>query len=270
MAVTKGSDKSGNGNQENSAEGSAAKKTESKKESKNTESKEEMVPLSMVQKLVDESIKSYQEKNPNGGNAELVKMLADAIKDGNSKKIEKFDKTAYRDPEPGDMLEYPVVFWSQGLNFVIGDDKDPVGRPIPAPLGVIVFKPNSAKKIFKGKEANMLILCKHMCQSKKELEFLRNHSVFNIRIFEKATSAETIDTRYASLIAQYSASLKNTEAYRVVEQARTLGIAITDDVDGMRLQIAQHHAKVEVEKSEEAMKGSIRKEKKEALLLGHK
>lgn len=223
--------------------------------------------MSQIDKMIDARLKERQ-SSPTGS-AELVEMLAKAL-DKNNSKVEKFDKAKYHDPEPGDLLEKSVVFWSQGFQYVIGDDRKN-GRAIPAPLGVVDFKADSSKRRQVGKEQHMLIMSKHICQSKKELEFLRNHTMFGIRFFEKLDDIESVDVRYASLIAKYAQGLRNMDAVRVFDQARQLQIPIsTDNPDTMRVILAQHYAKQDVAASEEALKTNIRKEKKELLLQAEK
>lgn len=264
MAVSKSSEESEE--QKNSA-GEQNKNEETPKVE--TPKEKDLITLSMadLDELIDSRIKS---RVSDGGSAELIETLVKALNKVNPDNNKKFTKTEYRDPEPGDLLEEPVVFWAQGFQYVIGDDVDKSGRPIPAPLGVIDFRAISSQKRQNGKEQNILITSKHVCQSKKELEFLRNHSFYGIRFFENVRDIDSVDIKYAALIAKYSQGLRNMDAVRVFQQARDLKIGITtDDPDTMRLMLAQYHAKNEIEKSEEALKVSIRKEKKEALLAGH-
>lgn len=258
MAVTKSSEE----NEKPGGEQKPVEKTEKQNEPSVT------LTLSEIDKLIDARIK--ERTKPETGSAELIKMLTEALNKTNPDNNRKFDKAKYMEPEPEDLMKEPVVFWSQGFQYVIGDDKKN-GRPIPAPLGVIDFKAVSSVRRQNGKEQNMLILSKHVCQSKKELAFLRNHTMYGIRFFEKSDDVESVDVRYASLIAQHAQGLRNMDAYRVFEQAKNLKLPLTtDDPNTMRIILAQHYAKADVEKSEEAMKASIRKEKKEALLAGHK
>lgn len=256
MAVTKDSEKSEKDTEK------AAKNEPVNQEEK----KEETVTLtiSQIDKLIDARLK--ERTSSASGASELVELLTQALGKQNNQKIEKFDKAKYHDPEPGDLLEKAVVFWSQGFQYVIGDDRKN-GLAIPAPLGVVDFKAQSSKRKQNGKEQQMLILCKHVCLSKKELAFLRNHTMYGIRFFEKVDDVESVDVRYATLIASYAQGLRNMDAIRVFDTARHLQIPITtDNPDTMRVVLAQHYAKADVERSEEAQKTNIRKEKKELLL----
>ena len=88
-------------------------------------SKEEMIPMSQVQALVDQSIANATK---DGGSSELIKALTDALTSANSGGVtrDKYDELSYAQPAdigPDDMLEDPVTFWGTGVLLVIGDDK---------------------------------------------------------------------------------------------------------------------------------------------------
>lgn len=234
-----------------------------------------MIPESEIEKRVDELLtaKLKNLKSSEGTiSQDLVEALVELAKNNsdNQKKNQKYDPMQYRDPDPKDRLEEPKVFWSHGVIMVLGDDRRD-GQPFPAPYGPVVFKPVATDKKQVGKEVNLIIFNKYICQSKKELDFLMNHSLFNVVFFERVNEIQSTDVRYALTLARYIGSLRATSAIQIFDQAKQMGIPReTDSVDQMRVIIAQKMAKDTIAAEDEAAKTRIRTERKEAALVGQK
>jgi len=234
-----------------------------------TQNEEVMVPMSQVQALVDQSIKDAASS---GSSSDVIKALTEALQNANSGGVthDKYDELSYASPKnigPEDMLEDPVVFWATGVLLVIGDDrKNRVN--IPAPYGVVIFKPQGEKRVQRGKDTDIKILSTYNSYSKKEAEFLQSHTMFGAAFFLKSDAALSVDTRYTARIAAHAQGLRNTEAHQVLQQAKAMGLAVTDDVDTMRLQIATVKAKEEMKAYEQAELVMLKENDKDALLQG--
>jgi hypothetical protein len=233
------------------------------------ESQEEMIPMSKVQELVDQSVADAVK---GGGSSELIKALTEAITNSKNSGVtqDKYDELSYAQPAdigPEDMLEDPVTFWATGVLLVIGDDKKNRVN-IPAPYGVVTFKPQGEKRVQRGKETDIQILSTYNSYSKKESEFLQNHTMFGSAFFMKSDHALSVDTRYTAKIASYAQALRNTEAYNIIQQAKAKGLQVTDDVDGMRLQLATIQAKKDMEAYTQAELVTLKENDKDALLAG--
>jgi len=218
-------------------------KPEEKKE-QNQEETIELTPKQLEEIIEAKLAKMVPGAKSETGNEErLVKMFAEAI---NKKDYELPSEFSYTDPadlDPDDMLEEPVVFWAPGFHVVIGDDKKN-GRAIQPPVNrVIWFKPEGSRKVQNGKEVDIQIWSKFASYSKKEVEWLKNHSNHGIVFFTKGSTEMNVDLRYTQKLMQFANGLKNMEAHRVVKEAKDLGLTFTDDINMLRLGLAQYKTK---------------------------
>lgn len=212
----------------------------------NGEQEEEKISLtpSQLSDLIDSKIAAATGGAQVGqSNAELVKMLADAI---NKKDYEIPDDFGYTDPadlDPKDVLEDPVIFWAPGFHVVIGDDTKH-GRKIPPPVNrVIWFKPEGSKRVQNGKEMDIQIFSKYACYSKKEKDWLEKHTLYGIAFFLEGSSTMNVDLRFTQKLMEYANGLRNMEGHRVVKEAQALGMAFTNDLNELRLALAHHKTK---------------------------
>jgi len=208
---------------------------------------EEKISLSPkeLEELIDAKIASVSggSKEIGGSDERMVRLLAEAINKKDYQLPDDFTYTNPADLDPEDVLEEPDIFWAPGFNVVIGDDVKN-GRAIPPPVNRVVwFKPEGSKRVQRGKETDMQIFSKFKCHSKKEGEWLRNHTLYGIIFFLKGSTDTNIDVRYTQKLMEYANGMNNMESNRVVEEARKLGIVFTEEIPLLRLGIAQHKAK---------------------------
>lgn len=208
---------------------------------KETGQNEEQISMSKsdLEALINSKL---EEKISQGQSSDVISQLTESLKSAiQGDTYTKPDPFSYRSPasiDREDILEDPLIFWAPGFHFVIGDDKKN-GIAIPTPYQIIEFKPEGSRKNQRGKEIDIQIWSTYKCQSKKEAQWLKDHTLYGIRFFTKSADAVTADTRYTQKLAEYAQALRNTEPYRIIQQAKEAGEVFTDDVDTLRLVLAK-------------------------------
>jgi hypothetical protein len=212
-------------------------------------------PVSMEQlEALQKEIEKLKKQGPAPAPAtdnELMSLLVDKLvaRDEPARTGQfQFDRQyTEADIDPDDLLTESerVTFVAHKVGYVIADDKRN-GRAVQAPFDVIVFKYNSTKQVKNGRETDLINLCTYTCSSKKELEWLRNHSLFRITFFDKISTAMSSDVDRAQRLAGHMMRLQNIGQHRLVEMAKQRDIEPGDmDLNAIRAMIA--HSVVEEE-----------------------
>lgn len=246
------------------------KGSEEKAVTKEIAGKEEMIPMSQVKDLISQSIKEYADAN---SQTQLITALTQALQangGGNSRIEEKFDDLQYLSKQEiakDDVLKEPVMFWGLGILIVVGDDKKN-GRPVQAPYGTIVFKPQGEKRYQRGKETDIQILCTYESWSTIEVEWLRNHTLFGSTFSEKDDKGIDMnqDLRFAQKVSSFAAALRSTHASQILAQAKSMGLPMSMDIDQLRIAIAQARANEDIEKWNDAQRITLQDNHKNKLL----
>jgi len=237
-----------------------------------SETDEAMVPMSevqsQVQSLVEDRLKEFQNANRD---VDLGTAIAEAMVRAQAEnKTEKFDEFSYlsrAEIAKDDHLEVPVKFWALGILLIIADDRRK-GNQIPSPRGVIRFLPQGTKRKPRGKETQIQIVCAYETRSRKEVEWLKEHSLFNSRFFMKSGEAFNVDIRYAQKVASYAQAMMNTPANNVISMASQMNMNIDDDITTLRIAVAQARAKKDIEKYQNRDKEILINTQKASLLMG--
>ena len=72
--------------------------------------------------------------------------------------------------------------------------------------------------------------CYAMIYSKKQAEFLRKHSDFNIRLFESLSDAQSVENEYMTLIIAANDNIKRMSQHEVLSAAKANNVVI-DSMD---------------------------------------
>lgn len=125
--------------------------------------------------------------------------------------------------DPTDILQKPLVFFAWGFSTVVSDDFVN-GTTIQPPYGrAISFRHLYRMKTSQGKFSSY---CYAMIYSKKQAEFLRKHSDFNIRLFESLADAQSVENEYMTLIIAANDSIKRMSQHEVLSAARANNVSI--------------------------------------------
>jgi len=250
MALEKSKDEKEKTSQDEKVEKVTSKEVQDQQE-------EQMVPMSQIDSIIKERMGEFSK---NSRDVDLATAIAEAmVRAQNENETKKFDPFSYlsrAEISKDDWLDEPVKFWALGILLVIGDDKRE-GQNIPAPRGLIKFLPQGTKRKPRGKETEIQILCAYETRSKLEAEFLQRHTLCGARFFLKSTEAFDVNIRFAQKVAAYAQGMMNTHANQVISMARELGLNVDDDINTLRIAVAQHRAKVDVDRYEEIEKETL-------------
>ena len=222
---------------------------------------------SLVEKRMKEQAPAVQNQSIDIAN--LVK----AITEGNKAQVtpELHNQYTYRTREEIDkldMMDTPIQFWSTTVMNVIVDDvkKGVVDR---SPFGAIIFKAKGTKKTGVGKDASILIISEFKTYSRKEAEWIENHTKFGIEFFKSTGEIGSVDLRLANLLTKYHTALMSLQGPEIILQMKGCGLTPSEDINQMRYAIAKHRADAEFARHEESLNVTLNEQKKEQLLLSN-
>lgn len=227
-------------------------------------------------RLMQEEIAKLKENQvvpaENSDNNELIKTLVQELRGNQQVKTGQFEFDSMHteaDIDPDDALEEKdyVTFITHKVIHVIVDDKRN-GRNIRVPFEKIVFKYVSTKQVKNGRETDVFQLSTYTCTSKKELAWLRAHSLFGITFFDKMTGVLSKDAGRAFKLARQMMVLKNIGQGQIINMAKQRGISIGDDLDMMRSEIANIVVEEQILKEQGYAENILRETKMEAELTG--
>jgi len=208
------------------------------------EPKEESLPLSMVQKMISD----IEERLTNKFKNQIAKS---------SSPVELNEDETYMQEMEDDWLDQPVVFFAYSFNFSIHGDKKR-GELTTPPHGAVKFKPLIRTKRKKGKQTEVVSVSSVKVQSKAEVDYLRNHSQYNIAFYENMESALNIDSMWAQKMIEAQQSISRLSDMQMIQRAKAEGIAITDKPEAMRRQLVELTAKRAIKQHDRMLYGSLK------------
>lgn len=169
---------------------------------------------------------------------ELVQAIKGSKEDSNSFNFE-MNYTAQNMIDEDDILPKDkwVTFIAHTVGYVIVDDLKN-GIPTRVPYGKIEFKYDSTKTVRNGKESDVYNISRYTCKSKKELEFLENHSGHNFFFFKNIKGAKSVNHKKAIKMQTVFKALQALGQVELANLARQNGIALQDDIFSLRGEIA--------------------------------
>lgn len=207
------------------------------------EEKEESVPVSLVQKMMQE----LEEKFSN----QIRKLKT------KSAKQELDDDLDYVRDLEDDWMEIPAIFFSFSINFSIHGDKKR-GMDTEPPQGAIKFKPLIRSKKRRGKETQVISVSSVKVHSKEVADYLRNHSQFGIAFYENMESALNVDATWAQKMIEAQQSIGRLSDMQIIARAKQEGIAVTQSPEAMRKMLVEREAKRRIAQQESVLYGSLK------------
>jgi hypothetical protein len=253
--------------------------TKSDKPEKDKNQKEAGLSIEMQTELLNKmeamtaKMEELEKKGPNnspGGNKELIEALK-SLKDNNDESkynYESVDASGYLDPDridPKDILEGKdiVRFYAYKSNYVIVDDLRQ-GRAVQTPFkNKIMFDHMGTKTTGVGKHKETEHSCVYSCKSKKEAEWLKEHSLYNVTFYASggAGALMSISSKKATKMASLMSGLKAQDRYSIISMCQQHGIEMMEDANEMRIALANklseeidlQEAKIDEEKVKEML-----------------
>lgn len=187
-----------------------------------------------------------KELAPENSTAKAIEALAKAMKlqtnDGKFAEHEEFD--------PTDVLAEPVIFFTYSIGFGIMDDSKN-GRPISTPYKRPIHFVHLFRYEKMGRHRKEYInISTAKITSKKEAEWMRKHSLFNIKFFEDICKVKDIDVFMQDKLVEANYEVGRLSDHEVVSRARVeKEITMTADISQMRKELIFVIAKKRLEQS---------------------
>lgn len=211
--------------------------------------------LFSMQKEIEFLKKNQENANPKDESTkELITSLVKELK--NKPDSEKYGgENFYVKPEDidrNDLIEDGVTFFCHQVCYVIVDDIRQ-GFPIRTPFGnKILFKYQSTKKVGTGNETKLHNLSVYVSYSKKEVKWLNEHRGYGSIFFNSHVAAMSIDGKKAAKLARIMAVLQRMPVAGVIRMAGQNGIEPSEEIQTLRLSIANKQADDEIKRETES------------------
>lgn len=219
-------------------------------EVKNTQEKEDTLPLSLVQKMMQE----VEERLTNQFSSQISKLKEAA------KRSPLEEDLDYVSELEDDWLEQPVVFFAFSLNFSIHGDKKRGAEDLP-PHGPIRFAPLIRTKRKGHKGPQVISVSSVKIQSQQVVDYLRNHSQFGIAFYENMGSAMSVDSTWAQKMIEAQQSISRLSDMQIIARAKQEGISITQSTENMRKQLIEIQAKRSIDQQNKMLYGGLQSAK---------
>lgn len=248
--------------------------TENQKEQKTPKVEDSVTNLELLKVIKDLQDKTAQleaqlqkpavQQSTNGGD---IKALAEAIASLN-KKVDDIDYKKGIDESqiPADDIlprEKWVTFCVPKAGYPLTCDQRN-GYIVKLPYGkeLIWFEFIHMNKALLGKHTVTTPIATYVCRSKKECDWIRNHSLFGTLIFESTKAAMNTDAEKAMRLATVVGMLKSKELPEIVADSRQFNLPFIENVDQMRTNLAmamvdreyESYRKMETDRAEQAWK----------------
>jgi hypothetical protein len=179
---------------------------------KASEQKEKLVTvpedlLIKLKSLVDSKeseINALKNKEGESTTAELIRQLKQVVEQS-APKSKLFgmseNPVSLENIDPDDVLSTPAIFFSYTVSTRVWDDVRH-GRTIKPPYGVVIKFHNTERTVEKLSSFEMKYTntCHAIIWSKKQADFIRNHSLFGIKYFEYKSQSKLVTSQEQEFI----------------------------------------------------------------------
>lgn len=246
-------------------------------EQKPTDNSSEILLIAM-QKLQDkitelENKQSAGQQPASGFTATDLEKIVGAIVKVN-KKDENVDFQAgiYEEQIPADDFDKEGTrFCCPTVGHILVDDNRMGQRVVlPYKKPYIEFKYASTRKIYgQGKYASISPYSVYRSHSKKETEWIRNHSLYNVLFYESSNMAASSDALRMSRMATVMGMLKNYELPELVNMCKSYDTQPNfENVQAMRMNLAVKIVEKEEQQEADTTKNSLAKTLVEKEIIG--
>jgi len=164
-----------------------------------------------------------------------------------------------RDIDKKDFLDVGITFSSYGTGFLLNGDKR-MGVYVASPYNIPFYFEYQATDRKRGnqKEETLNHFCSFTTHSKKEITWLKSHSLFNIEFWLTVNEAINADAVRVQAASKIMGTLTTQSQPTIIKRCRDEGIPIGNDVNVMRSQLANKLAgKVVQESTDQAAQRAV-------------
>lgn len=187
-------------------------------------------------------------QNQNSGNGftpeflEKLMLKTNQQNDTYSKGVGEHGYVDVADIDPKDLIENGHTFFCHQSNYVIVDDTRQ-NKSVKTPLNtIIVFKYVHTIRKGSGREIDLSLLSSYTSYSKKEVEWLRKSTYYNVLVFDDIKATSSKQARKAAKINQFLNAARGMERASFYSACRSHGIPMNKDPEVMRLALASLYA----------------------------
>jgi hypothetical protein len=237
------------------------------KEQKNNIANDEL--LSTIAKLQNDlkELKESGKVQQGPMNIDDIIKLAQALK-GDNKTLDYESGIQQEEIPMDDFDPLGTTFCAPSAGYVITDDRRN-GHIVKLPYNKnnIFFEYQGTRKQHQGKYQITASFCAYTSHSKKETEWLRKHSMYNILFYENSNAAASMDINKAQKLSRVMNSLRDFELPSLVKRAKEYNIPVSDDIYSMRVNIALKMVEKEIEDERSITAGRVETTLKEHKLF---
>lgn len=155
--------------------------------------------------------------------------------------------------DPEDLLSDPVIFYHYGYGTVIVDDTRG-GKAVKTPHGRNIFFAHQATQKVRGGDGRyeLYSYSTYPSFSKKESEWLRNHSKYGVKFFETANEAMSTNAEIAARITKHLKYIDTLLPGQIVSMYRDKGLPASVDITKMKNTLALELVKEEISQDKTA------------------
>ena len=200
-------------------------------------------------KMFQESLRQEQPSSQNEGMR--INDFAQAIA-----KAEQFQKGGHfyhdiKEFDPSDYDEKGATFTSYGNGYLIVDDVRR-GYAVRTPYGrLFKFRFQAGRITRVGRVDNYSSFCSFTTHSKKEIEWLRNHSRYRIEFYEDTNLALDANARKIGIASKIHKMVEAMEQDQILSRAKTYNIPIGGDLGDIKTTLSLAMADEEMQRQAE-------------------
>jgi len=130
----------------------------------------------------------------------------------------------------------------------------------------IFFEHEGTRKRGQGKYQELATISRYTSNSAKEIEWIRNHSMYGVLIYENTNNAMNADMLKNQKLSRVIGTLRAVDHIDLLKMCKSYGVAQSNDANVMRYQIAHETVRRELELEGIRMNTMLEISSKEALL----
>lgn len=228
--------------------------TENNESNKNS-SLEELV-LKLQKQVADMQSKGAQPSQPTnvgGLSAEQFQVFMDAVTNTKKKDLD-FEEGVDETMVPvEDFFPDGVSFFVPATGYVMSCDRRK-GKVVKLPWNkkTIFFEHEGSKIRGQGKYQELAVISRYTSYSTKEIEWIRNHSMYGVLIYENTNNAMNVDMLKIQRLSKVITTLRSVDHIDLLKMCKNYNVQQGNDANVMRFQIA--HEMVDREMKAEGMR----------------
>lgn len=180
-----------------------------------------------------------------------AKVIAEAMIESQRIQNNDYDPRPIReeDIDKDDYLsiEDAVSFFCPKSGYAIADDRR-YNQDVRTPYGQVIWFESAGEEIVNaGKNLVYNVISQYVSRSKKEVEWLRNHTYFNIFFFETSKEALDMSHEVYDVLFKKMKALDGLEPYDIIQKMKSVGMDPSKDVQQNKKKLAIFYSKQDID-----------------------